>query len=152
MFERIFEPSRKKKIDISRFNCFWPYFNPFFHPFFDLILHFFIIPIQIPKNHDISLMEFNLIFLKWLEWYDFEKSYRFLPLKKPPTEFYLQSPDRFFRPLEYLVDWYRWLNTGYTRKVTKQNYISFRGDTILIPRGYAGNVVEVIGLYEIIEE
>ena len=107
--------------------------------------------IKVKKNPEMTLGQFNLMLNHWVEWYNFQKSHRSLPLKKPPAESYLNSPQRIFRPLEYIVDWNRWINTGYSRKVTKQNMVSFKGEAIQLPKGYAGCRVDLLDLGEMIE-
>ncbi len=97
-----------------------------------------------------QLYNFNEEFAKWLEWYNYQKPHRSLPSRKPPNTRFFQK-ERIYRPLESLVDWNRWINTFYQRKVTKYNYVSFKGENIVIPRGYAGCKVDLLETPEFIE-
>lgn len=71
-------------------------------------------------------------------------------MRAPPAKRFFQEP-RISRPLESLVDWNQWINTFSHRKVTKYNQISFKGEKIAIPPGYAGCGVALLETPNLIE-
>lgn len=105
---------------------------------------------KIAQTPNMQLFQFNNEFEKWAEWYNYQKPHRSLPLYGAPADRFFQEP-RINRPLTSLVDWNRWINSFHQRKVTKYNQISFNGNSIDIPSGYAGCTVDLLELSDVIE-
>jgi hypothetical protein len=64
---------------------------------------------------------------------------------------FVNAEGRVNRPLQVIVDWNQWVNAHLLRKVTKYNIISFKGEPLAVPPGYAGCKVEVVELEAAIE-
>ena len=107
--------------------------------------------LKVRLNPKIYLYEFNEMFRTWLEWYNYKKPHRSLPERGVPSQRYLYHPERIYKPLTAQVDWKRWINTYVQRKVTKYNTVSYKGEKIDIPPGYAGCRLDLLELEAIIE-
>jgi transposase InsO family protein len=99
---------------------------------------------QVKNDPSISLAEFNQMLQTWLEFYNCKHRHRSLPKRCSPATVYLEKPNRIFRPLKMKVNWERWLFENTTRKVSKQNMISFQGSKYAIPPGFAGLKVTLL--------
>ena len=99
--------------------------------------------LQIKLHPEWTLIDFNTFFASWLEWYNFKKSHRSLPGKKPPADKYMDQELRITRPLNTMINWNNWITTFHKRKVSKTNSISFQGEIIQLPPGYVGCKVDL---------
>jgi len=107
--------------------------------------------LKVKGSPELELFEFNRMFHSWLKWYNESKPHRSLPKHAVPSDIYLHSPDRFFRPLEALVDWNQWINAFNLRKVNKYNEISYKTQRIQLPPGYMGSQVGLLDMGNSIE-
>ena len=98
----------------------------------------------VKQNPKIQLYEFNQQFDEWVHWYNYTKPHRSLPHKAVPAEKFLKTPNRIFRPVQTIIDWNRWINQLKSRKVSKYNTISFKGESLNIPPGYVGCRVNLL--------
>jgi len=98
-----------------------------------------------------DLGAFNVLFQEWLHRYNWEMPHRSLPGHCPPADVFFGAEGRVNRPLQVIVDWNQWVNAHLLRKVTKYNVISFKGEPLAVPPGYAGCKVEVVELEAAIE-
>lgn len=104
------------------------------------------------KQHlGMNLSQFNEMFQKWLQWYNFKKPHRSLPQNCAPAKIYFKKSPRIYRPLEIAVNWDRWMAESFTRKVTKTNFIAYEGVQLAVPPGYAGMKIEVLHFQDRIE-
>jgi len=107
--------------------------------------------LEVQKNPEMYLHEFNALFRTWLEWYNYKKPHRSLPGRGAPAQRYFNHPERIYRPLTAQVDWNKWIHTYVQRKVTKYNRLSYKGEKIDIPPGYAGCRLDLLELEDMIE-
>ncbi len=107
--------------------------------------------LKVRQNPHLYLHEFNTLFRTWLEWYNYKKLHRSLPEHGVPSQRYFHHPERIYKPLTAQVDWNRWINTYVQRKVTKYNTLSYKGEKVDIPSGYAGCRLDLLELEDIIE-
>lgn len=113
---------------------------------FETVIQMFLIEARfsVKKVPKCSLSVLNEMFQKWLTWYNTKKSHGSLPKKVPPARIFFESKDRIYRPLEFKIDWDKWLYTSEERKVTKYNTISYKGQHFDIPPGFSLSKVMVI--------
>jgi len=105
----------------------------------------------IKNNPECTLADLNRMLEKWVKWYNTEKSHRSLPYKCPPAKIFLETEDRFYRPLQANVNWNRWLHELSQRKVNKYNEIHYKAQLFSVPPGYSGSKVDVIEYEDKIE-
>ena len=98
---------------------------------------------QVKQHPEWTLTDFNQELKKWLEFYNTKHRHRSLPKRCSPAEVYFNKENRIYRPIEVQMDWERWMKTTETRKVSKTNFISYQGERLAIPPGYAGLQVEL---------
>lgn len=106
---------------------------------------------QVTQNPTCTLTDFNQMLKIWVNWYNTEKPHRSLPGNCPPVKVFLETEDRFFRPLKASVNWDRWLHEVEQRKVNKYNEIHYKSQKYNVPPGYSGARVEVIEYEDKIE-
>jgi len=107
--------------------------------------------LAVERDPTVNLGAFNALFGEWLRRYNLETPHRSLPGHCPPAQVYFHAADRVHRPLQVIVDWNQWVNTHLQRKVTKYNLISFKGESLAVPPGYAGCKVDVVELEATVE-
>ncbi|MHA1521638.1 MAG: DDE-type integrase/transposase/recombinase [Promethearchaeota archaeon] len=98
---------------------------------------------QAKQHPDWTLTDFNHQLQEWLEFYNNKHRHRSLPNRSPPAKIYFHKVPRVNRPLEIVVDWDMWIREVESRKVSKTNFISFRGNRFTVPLGYAGLKVSI---------
>ncbi|MHA2002334.1 MAG: DDE-type integrase/transposase/recombinase [Promethearchaeota archaeon] len=90
-----------------------------------------------------TLADFNQKLQEWIEFYNTKHRHRSLPGRCSPATIHFTKTPRIYRPLEIKMDWDRWVRKLDTRKVSKTNFISYKGSQFQIPPGYAGLRVEL---------
>lgn len=106
---------------------------------------------KVKNDPSYTLSDLNLMFKKWVDWYNTEKPHRSLPGNNPPVKRYFDTEHRIFRPLKANVNWKRWLHEIEQRKVSKYNEIHYKAQKFSIPPGFSGTKVEVIEYEDKIE-